>query len=352
MVSLETQYVIPVVNSFEFTNNVVLGNDIIEAFPSLTTLQIKLFNMSVSAINTNEENDNPGVVYLSKDKLLSALKFEGQNKNTYLKNKFNEFADLKVYFELKGEPKSIHNVITSILWDFPDNNDLIQVHFNPKLLDSLFNLKNYFTQYRVSECLALDSSYSILLFQHLMMSYNKGKHFNNQHLMNPTISIDDFRKITHTQDKYVGRINNLKSRVIEPAIEEISEKTNISIKVDYKVNSKRQTTHIQFHIEEAIGEYENINIPEGVKYRDTLKIYLEELNSGKNSLLQYDSITPNDIFLLEMIIGNYGEDNFLSAIRHCIIEGIGLGDLRFIDKLLSYKHKNGVFPEFTITSYK
>ena len=75
---------IPINNEFDFTNNVAMGNDIIEAFPSLTTLQIKLFNMSVSSINTNEDNENPGVVYLSKDKLLTALKFEGKNKNVYL----------------------------------------------------------------------------------------------------------------------------------------------------------------------------------------------------------------------------------------------------------------------------
>lgn len=94
------------------------------------------------------------------------------------------------------------------------------------LMLKVFNGENPFTKYKKEYVLALTGSYSIDMY-HLSKKHEAmGKFY---------MSLEDYRKELGIIDSY-SRINNLKARTLHPAIEEISDKTDI--KVSYK-NRKR-----------------------------------------------------------------------------------------------------------------
>ena len=101
-----------------------------------------------------------------------------------------------------------------------------------------FDDNNPFTKYKKEEVLKLKGEYSIDLY-HLAKKYEGMKIFQ--------ITIEDYRLELRLPKSYY-RINNLKSRVLEPAIKEINEKTEINISYE-NVKRGRTVMGLKFTVE-------------------------------------------------------------------------------------------------------
>ena len=93
----------------------------------------------------------------------------------------------------------------------------------------LLHLKQHFTRYMLEQVLKLKSGYAIRLFELLSQFADLGYR---------TINVDDFRSALMLEDKY-ARFSNLKRRIIDPNIEDINEKTELTAK--YNVERKGRT---------------------------------------------------------------------------------------------------------------
>ena len=102
----------------------------------------------------------------------------------------------------------------------------------------LFDLQERFTQYELYQTLALKGAYSIALYE-LWKSHSFKEKI--------VISMDDLRTYLSIADKYKD-YRDFKKRVIEPAVEEVNQYTDLNIKWEpYKQG--RSYVAITFYIE-------------------------------------------------------------------------------------------------------
>jgi hypothetical protein len=116
----------------------------------------------------------------------------------------------------------------------------IELSFDPKLKPYLLQLKRAFKSYRLSNVLSLKSAYSIRLYE-LMKKWEK--------LGKWECSIESLReKIGIEKDKY-KLYGHLKSRVIDVAVKELNEKTDVF--VTYKeIRKGRKVIKLEFTIKD------------------------------------------------------------------------------------------------------
>ena len=86
----------------------------------------------------------------------------------------------------------------------------------------------------------LSSKYAIILYE-IAKDYEK--------VEIPEMTIEEFRKIFNIEDKYKGRINNLKAKVLDVAVSELNDNENIDFLVSYELRKTgKYYTHIKFHV--------------------------------------------------------------------------------------------------------
>lgn len=151
--------------------------------------------------------------------------------------------------------------------DPKDDHGYISFRFDPRITQYLFNVRKYFTEYQLGNALRMRSVYSIRLYE-LMKSYGnlKGKSFTLDelaYLLGADIRTEKMRikredgqetivYITKDNKSY-KQYRNLKQKVIDPAIKEINEGTDILLSYE-EIKTGRKVTGIRFDIEDISGD--------------------------------------------------------------------------------------------------
>ena len=119
---------------------------------------------------------------------------------------------------------------------------IAHIKLDEDLVPYLFDLQSRFTSYGLRNILCMKSQYSIRLYE-LLKSYKIQK--------TKTLTVEEFKKMLMIEDiKSYNRFPDLRRYVLEPAIKEINEYTDIDvsyreilkgrkvIKLDFKINEK------------------------------------------------------------------------------------------------------------------
>ena len=155
----------------------------------------------------------------------------------------------------------------------------ISVCFPDEVLIMLkvFDENNPFTKYKKEDVLLLKGEYSIDLY-HLAKKYEGMKIFQ--------MTLEDY-KLELGLPKSYDRINNLKARALDPAIDEINEKTDINISYE-NVKRGRTVTGLKFTI----------------KAKPTKKKGLEDLNQN-NEDRDIPPLTVKQVDRFAPLLANY-----------------------------------------------
>ncbi|MCH8500092.1 MAG: replication initiation protein [Marinobacter sp.] len=102
---------------------------------------------------------------------------------------------------------------------YVDGESRVELNFTIHVAAYLTQLHKEFTAYGLAQVSNLKSVYSIRVFE-MLMQYRKTGWLQ--------ISLDDFRGRLMLEDAYT-RFDNLKARVIKPAVSELEEKSNLNI---------------------------------------------------------------------------------------------------------------------------
>lgn len=105
-----------------------------------------------------------------------------------------------------------------------DEQAKVEIIFAPAIIPLITRLEKEFTKYDIQQVSGLSSGYAIRLYELLIAWRSTGK--------TPIIEINEFRKKLGVLDTEYKQMNNFKSRVLEPAITQINEKTDIKIRVE------------------------------------------------------------------------------------------------------------------------
>ena len=182
------------------------------------------------------------------------------------------------YINERGKRVGVTWVIRAVYED-----GYISVCFPDEVLIMLkaFDASNPFTKYKKENVLLLKGEYSIDLY-HIAKRYEGMTTFQ--------MTLEDY-KLELGLPKSYNRINNLKARALEPAIDEINEKTDINITYE-NVKRGRTVTGLKFTVKPKAKPQKNL---EARRDPDTADMFtIEGLNDK-----QLGRIVRNPAFMAE-----------------------------------------------------
>ena len=245
---------------------VVEHNSLITSIAKMDKTPLKMFELAVSCINTEEPPKN-NTVYLSKEELFAFFKVDDSNKHTRFKEAVEKMQK-QAFFKIKEKKEhgfEFENIVPIPYVKWTDYHDEVTIRFSPEIMPYLINLKKNFTQHALSDLAELNSKYSIILYRWLSMNYNQYEHYSNkggrreeqvEEYRNPTISMRELREMTDTVQDY-PRFTNFESYILKNSLKEINAHTHFNVTYD-KIKKGRSIDRIVFHIEKkpvAKNEY-------------------------------------------------------------------------------------------------
>ncbi|MQW23399.1 MULTISPECIES: RepB family plasmid replication initiator protein, partial [unclassified Lactococcus] len=243
------------------SRKIVEHNDLITSIAKMDKTPMKIFELAVSCINTeNPPKDN--IVYVSKMELFSFFDVSDEGKHSRFK-KSVEKMQKQAFFQIKIEKNKGYEFesivpIPYVKWN--DYNDEVTIRFDSAIMPYLIDLKSNFTQYALTDIMELNSKYSIILYRWLSMNYNQYENYKYKNIRtqkqlnefkNPKIQVTDLRTMTDTIDEYKA-MNNFTKEVIKKGIDEITSKTHFDVTYE-KIKKGRSVSEIQFHIEKKVN---------------------------------------------------------------------------------------------------
>jgi len=123
-------------------------------------------------------------------------------------------------------PKGVANITSRWVSQiaYIDNSATVELIFAPAIIPLVTRLEEQFTSYELKQVSGLSSAYAIRLYEVLIAWRSTGK--------TPIIELSDFRQKLGVLEGEYSRFNNFKVRVLDPAIKQINEHTDITVKVE------------------------------------------------------------------------------------------------------------------------
>ena len=236
---------------------VVEHNALIQSVAKMQKTALKMFELAVSCIDTEEPPKN-NTVYLSKSELFKFFEVLSSSKHSQFKEAVN-YMQKQAFFNIKADKKlgiEYESIVPIPYVKWNDYNDEVTIRFDQAIMPYLIDLKAEFTQYKISELQKLNSKYSIILYRWLSMNYNQYEHYSVkggrradqvEAYRNPSIKVKELREITDTINEH-QHFPHFETRVLKKAIEEINAHTSFNVTYE-KVKKGRSIDSIVFHIE-------------------------------------------------------------------------------------------------------
>ena len=299
---------------------VVEHNSLITSIAKMDKTPLKMFELAVSCINT-EEPPKDNAVYLSKEELFSFFKVSDNDKHSRFKQAVARMQE-QAFFEIKEEKNKgfkFRRILPIPTVEWTDYDDKVMIRFNQDIIPYLIELKQNFTKYALSEIMELNSKYSIILYKWLSMQYNQYEHYSNkggrraeqvENYRNPSISVKELRTITDTVNEYKETYHFFRY-IVENSLKEINAHTSFNVSYE-KIKKGRSIDSIVFHIEKKRTADDNSYKLEDQAYIEGKKakeetekdLYTEAMQSPYTKLLSENMLLfPNDFMDIKTMAG-------------------------------------------------
>lgn len=112
-----------------------------------------------------------------------------------------------------------------------ENEAMVELSFSPAVAPLITLLEKNFTSYELEQVAGLNSKYAVRLYEIVIAWRSTGK--------TPMLTIDELRDRLGVLDDEYTELKNLKARVIDFAIKQINEKTDITITYEQHKNGRK-----------------------------------------------------------------------------------------------------------------
>ncbi len=280
---------------------VVEHNSLITSIAKMDKTPLKMFELAVSCINT-EEPPKDNTVYLSKRDLFAFFKVSDNDKHSRFKQVVEKMQK-QAFFQIKeeqGKGFKFKSIVPIPYVEWTDYHDEVKIEFHREIMPYLINLKKNFTQHALSDIAELNSKYSIILYRWLSMQYNQYEHYSVkggrraeqvEAYRNPTITVKELRLMTDTVNEY-KKFPDFSIWVLDKSFEEINAHTSFNVTYD-KIKKGRSIDSIVFHIEKKRKADDNSYKLEDTAYQEDKarkaetedKLAIEAMKSKYTTLL-------------------------------------------------------------------
>lgn len=186
---------------------------------------MRLINLACSKIKPKTKFD--GAIIITTEEFMSAYSI---NEKAYILLRSAVKKLMRTPIQLFDSSTGLmHEAqwITSNTHSINNDGKFVKVKFSEEVRPHLYDLAGNFTRFNFKYLARLNTQFSIRLYQWLIQEKLMNRSKKNG-TINVEIDIDLMKKRSGIEDKY-SDYRNFRRRVIEPAINQINEKTNISV---------------------------------------------------------------------------------------------------------------------------
>lgn len=200
-------------------------NALINASYNLETAEQRLILLAI--MNARETGE--GITADSKLEIHAsnyANQFNVTNETAYeaLKSAVNNLFERKFSYTAEYKKTGKKGIVRS-RWVsrifYVDSLAILEITFAPDVVPLITRLEEHFTSYQLKQVAQLTSKYAIRLYELLISWRSVGK--------TPQIELADFKNKIGVEDGEYQRMELFKRRVLEPAIKQINEHTDITV---------------------------------------------------------------------------------------------------------------------------
>lgn len=307
------------------TGLVTKANSLVEASYRLTSMEQKVILALASKINVN---DGELKTYtLSIKEFCNLLGIKGNNQYTRLRQ--ITLGLMRKAFQIRIAEKEVVQVSWLSYVKYREQEGMLEMQFAPFLKEYLIELKKSFTSYTLSNVVRLKHAYSIRLYE-LLKQYEK--------IGERTFHIEDLLDKLGLAGTSYKTYGNLKSRVLNPAKEELNRETDIQIEF-IEIKQGRKVVGVRFLIHKNI---------ESMSEENKIRVI-----SKKNSEVQVikDILTSNQLETPNEIIESWLKKG-LEHVKKVLNYAISEPSIQKPPNFTSYILKNNISPESLTTTVK
>lgn len=219
---------------------VVKSNTLIEASYSLTVQEIRLLDIALADLATYEECEKDILtihefVHIRADEYAKIYDVDMKTAYTALREASETLFTRYFTYMVQSEqfPSCKEYRKARWVWNiaYVEGQGLVKLAFTPDLIELAGKLKGDFSRYHLKQKAPLTSVYAHRLYE-MMMQWRKSQTV-------PSVSYKELRHRFDIDDKEYKRMDNFKSRALDPAIKQINENTDITVSYEqYKEGRK------------------------------------------------------------------------------------------------------------------
>lgn len=223
--------------------SVVKANELIQKSRfNLSTQQQKIVLFLISKIKPTDEEFKTYEFSIADFCRVCGIDETSGGNYQSIRKAVKEISDKSVWIELNDELDSIALVRWIESPIFHRNNGTITLRLNENLKPYLLQLKKNFTQYQLLWTLQFKCKYSIRLYE-LIKSYM----YEPELVSEKVFEIDQLKQMLNCENHKT--YFNFNTRALEPAVKEITEKSNIELSYE-PIKTGKTITHIKFTFSE------------------------------------------------------------------------------------------------------
>lgn len=262
---------------------VVKDNRLIEASYKLTEAEQRIMMMAIAwaRINVVDELTTDTWIELQSKDYISLFDTDDKNAYRQLKVAIKALASRKLMVEVTDPITSLPAIletdwVTNAL--YVEGAGLVRINLGKMIIPYIWRLEHRFTSYQIKSVKQLSGGYTVRLYELLLQYLIIG---------NRAFQIDELREILDAQGKAYDRISNFKARVLDYAVEQINQLTDLLICYE-TVKTGRSVSGFIFTIKSKKKKASlQKNVPKlADKKTDEPNILLETLTLAEKNMLK------------------------------------------------------------------
>lgn len=218
------------------TSLVVKSNALINAMFDMGLQEMRFLAFAASQFPRNMVPEKGKPVDLEIDVAALAAAFEMDQKSAYRETKALADRLMKKIIEFESDGRQVGVGLLSKR-EYHIGEGRLWLRFDEDLVPHLLGLKENFTKYRIKDVYQFKSANTWRIYELLKQNKDVGKR---------EFDLDEFKFKIGVSKSY-DRISNLKQRIINPAIEEINNVSDILVAMD-QTKRGRRVSNLIFHI--------------------------------------------------------------------------------------------------------
>lgn len=228
------------IKRYEMTYNpehyTVVANDIIKGKQSMTLQVARLIRLLITQV-VKEDKD----LKIYTCKITDLAEFLDIPRNNLYRDiqDICESAMKSVVYIGTGNPKHAWKMFHWVSTAEYDGNGTLTLRLSDEIKPYVLELEKWFTQYQLKNILEFKSYYSIRLYE--ILKCEDGKYRNERDCIE--FSINELKQFFDCENKY-SAFKDFRKNVLEVAIKEINEKSDIHVDISYKKSSRAVTSAI------------------------------------------------------------------------------------------------------------